>query len=182
MREAVELCPDLMTNEVTYNIISRAIEAEIMPFCKEKSISVITSMTLMQGILAGIYNNIEDIPGHQAHSRHFKNERGQGTSRHYEDGAEDEINIVMKILREISADLNISVAQLSIAWVFANKQVDCALLGSRNEFELLENIKAAEIVLPSDIVEKINEISLPILQKLGNNADYYENTVNSRIY
>ncbi|MCL2773806.1 MAG: aldo/keto reductase [Oscillospiraceae bacterium] len=182
LREAVGLCPDLMTDEVTYNIISRAIEAEILPFCKEKNISVITSMTLMQGILAGIYKTIADVPPHQAHSRHFKNERGQGTARHYEDGAESEIDEVMKVLREIAANLNISVAQLSIAWVFANDQIDCALLGSRNEAELLENIKAAEIKLPPDVVAQINAVSLPVLQKLGNNADYYENTKNSRIY
>ena len=182
MREAIELCPDIAVNEMTYNIISRAIEAEILPFCKENNISVITSMTLMQGVLTGRYSRIEDIPAHQAHSRHFRNERGQGTSRHYEEGAESEISEVLKTLCEIAANLNISAAQLSIAWVFANKQVDCALLGSRNESELLENIKAAEIVLPPDIIEQINAVSLPVLKKLGSNADYYENSKNSRIY
>ena len=180
--EALEFCPDLAVNEVTYNIISRAIEFEILPLCREKNISVITSMTLMQGILAGIYDKIEDIPPNQAHSRHFKNERGGKTSRHYEEGAEDEILEVMKVLREISKDLNISVAQLSAAWVFANGQVDCALLGSRNENELTENIKAAEIILAQDTVERINAVSLPVLKKLGSNADYYENTKNGRIY
>ena len=182
MREALEFCPEISVNEMTYNIISRAIEAEILPFCKEKNISVLTSMSLMQGVLTGRYAKIEDIPPHQAHSRHFKNERGQGTSRHYENGAEDEISTVLKSLVEISTYLNISVAQLSIAWVFANNQVDCALLGSRNEAELMENIQAAGIVLPRETVEKINRISLPVLEKLGNNADYYENTKNSRIY
>jgi aryl-alcohol dehydrogenase-like predicted oxidoreductase len=185
MGEAIGLCPDsapLSVNEMMYNIISRAIEAEILPFCENHNISVITSMTLMQGILAGTYDKIEDIPYNQAHSRHFINERGQGTSRHYEDGAENEIMEVMKVLREIAANLNITVAQLSIAWVFANKQVDCALLGSRNEAELLENIKAAEITLAPDIVSQINAVSLPVLEKLGNNADYYENSKNSRIY
>jgi len=182
MREALELCPELSVNEMTYNIISRAIESEILPFCKEKNISVITSMSLMQGVLTGRYTKIEDIPPHQAHSRHFRNERGAGTSRHYENGAEEEITEVLKTLDEVSKDLNISVAQLSIAWVFANKQVDCALLGSRNQAELLENIQAAEIVLAPDIAEKINKISLPVLKKLGDNADYYENTKNSRIY
>ena len=182
MREALELCPELSVNEMTYNIISRAIEEEILPLCQEKNISMITSMSLMQGVLTGRYKKIEDIPPHQAHSRHFKNERGQGTARHYEDGAEEEIIEVLKTLNEISANLNISVAQLSIAWVFANKQIDCALLGSRNEAELLENIQAAEIILTPDIVGKINAVSLPVLKKLGNNADYYENTKNSRIY
>ena len=182
MREALELCPDLSVNEMTYNIISRAIEAEILPFCKENNISVITSMSLMQGVLTGRYAKIEDIPPHQAHSRHFKNERGKGTSRHYEDGAEAEIVEVLKTLNEISEKFNISVAQLSIAWVCANKQVDCALLGSRNESELLENIQATGIILTPEAVEKINAVSLLVLQKLGNNADYYENSKNSRIY
>ena len=182
MREAIELCPDLAANEIAYNIISRAIEAEIMPCCKQNNIAVITSMSLMQGVLAGRYAAIEDIPAYQARSRHFKNERGQGLSRHFEDGAEAETAAVLDALREIAAELNISVAQLSVAWVFANGQVDCALLGSRSESELLENIRAAVIVLPEWAVEKINLISLPVLNKLGNNADYYENDKNSRIY
>ena len=181
-REALDLCPELSVTEMTYNIISRAIESEILPFCLEKNISVITSMSLMQGILTGRYAKIEDIPPNQAHSRHFKNERGLGTSRHYEDGAEDEITEVLKTLSSLSTQLNITVAQLSVAWVFANKQIDCALLGSRNETELTENIRAAEIILSPDIVEKINAVSLPVLKKLGDNPDYYENTKNSRIY
>jgi aryl-alcohol dehydrogenase-like predicted oxidoreductase len=139
-------------------------------------------MALMQGILSGRYVNLEDIPFNQAHSRHFKNERGQGTSRHFEEGAEDEIMEVLKTLTELSAKLKISIAQLSIAWIFANDSVDCALLGSRNEDELAENIGALDIVLPDAVIEQINEVSLPVLKKLGNNADYYENSKNSRIY
>jgi len=182
MKEALSLCPDISANELTYNIISRAIEAEILPFCKNNKVSLFTSMTLMQGVLTGRYAKLEDIPAYQARSRHFKNERSLGLSRHYENGAEDELIEVLKALNEISANSGISVAQLAIAWVFANEAVDCALLGCRNEAELIENIKASEIKLEADIVAQINALSLPILKKLGNNADYYENDKNSRIY
>lgn len=182
MKEALGICPEMIVNEMSYNIISRAIEAEIIPFCNENNISLITSMALMQGILSGRYASIEDIPPNQAHSRHFKNERGQTASRHFEDGAEEEIVEVLKTLAEISAELGISIAQLSIAWIFANESVDCALLGSRSEAELLENIAAADIVLSPDVIAQIDAVSLPVLKKLGNNADYYENSKNSRIY
>lgn len=182
MKEALSFCHDMSVNEVTYNIISRAIEAEIIPFCREKNIGIITSMALMQGILTGTYDRIEDIPPHQAHSRHFKNERGMGTSRHFEDGAEDEISAVLKTLRQIAPELNISVAQLSVAWVLANEQIACTLIGSRNENDIVSNIHAAEIKLPKSVIEQINEVSLPVLQKLGSNPDYYENSKNSRIY
>ncbi|MDD4774300.1 MAG: aldo/keto reductase [Eubacteriales bacterium] len=182
MTEAISLCPDMCVNEITYNIISRAIETEIMPFCVNHGIALITSMTLMQGILAGSYKTAEEIPPHQAHSRHFKNERGRGTSRHREEGAEEEIFNVLRILRDISAQLGITPAQLSAAWVLANKNVDCALVGSRSEYQLAQNMASASVILPDEITEQINAVSLPALKKLGSSADYYENSAGSRIY
>jgi len=147
MREALAVCPYIAINELPYNIISRAIETEIMPFCIEHGIAVISSMTLQQGILTGAYRTAADVPPHQAHSRHFKHERGKGTSRHGGDGAEEEVFDVVSCLREIADELNISMSQLSIAWVLSNPGISSALVGSRNERELVENIMAMHIDL-----------------------------------
>ncbi len=169
-------------NEMTYNIFSRAIEKEVVPFCVENEISVVGSMALQQGILADIYKNPEDIPPAQAHSRHFKQERGGDQSRHYEDGAEAEIFEALAKLRKLAAELNMPMARLAIAWVLAKPAIDCTLVGSRNISELKENALAAATELSADTVKLIDEISQPVLNKLGHNADYYENTKNSRIY
>ena len=182
LKEALAVCGDIAVNEMPYNIISRAIEAEIMPFCSEHKIKIISSMALQQGVLAGIYKTADDVPPHQAHSRHFAQERGKGTSRHYEAGAEAEVFETVALLREISAGLGITVAQLSVAWILANSGIACALIGSRNETELEENIKTMEIKIPADIIKKITVSSETILKKLGNNPDYYENSKDSRIY
>jgi aryl-alcohol dehydrogenase-like predicted oxidoreductase len=182
LKEAARFCSEIAVNEMPYNIISRAIEAEIMPYCAERGIGIISSMTLQQGVLAGIYGTADDVPPHQAHSRHFAQERGKGTSRHYEAGAEKEVFQTVAVLRDLSAELGVSVAQLSVAWVLANSRIACALIGSRNERELDENIRAAELRLPAGALEKINQVSLGVLQKLGNNPDYYENSKESRIY
>jgi aryl-alcohol dehydrogenase-like predicted oxidoreductase len=181
-REAVGLCPEIAVNEMPYNIISRAIEAEIMPFCEEHKIAIISSMTLQQGVLTGIYKTAADVPAHQAHSRHFAHETGKGTSRHNEAGAEKEIFKTVDVLRKLSAELKVSIPQLSIAWVLANKGIACALIGSRNEAELIENVKVLSYSLPTDAKKAIDEASLEVLVKLGNNPDYYENSKNSRIY
>jgi aryl-alcohol dehydrogenase-like predicted oxidoreductase len=182
LREAVSFCPGIAVNEMPYNIISRAIEAEIMPYCAEQGIRIISSMTLQQGVLAGIYRTADDVPPHQAHSRHFAQERGKGVSRHYEAGAEEEVFRTVALLRELSAELGVSTAQLSVAWVLANPHIATALIGSRNEKELDENIRASELALPAGVVEKINKASLAVLEKLGNSPDYYENSKESRIY
>jgi aryl-alcohol dehydrogenase-like predicted oxidoreductase len=182
MKEAAAVCSEIAVNEMPYNIISRAIEAEIMPYCAGQGIKLISSMTLQQGVLAGIYQTAGDVPPHQAHSRHFAQERGKGTSRHYEAGAEDEVFKTLALLRELSAALGISAAQLSVAWVLANPAIASALIGSRNEQELEDNIKASELKLPKDVMDKINGVSLEVLKKLGNSPDYYENSRESRIY
>jgi aryl-alcohol dehydrogenase-like predicted oxidoreductase len=74
------------------------------------------------------------------------------------------------------------VAQISVAWVLANPHIACALIGSRNQGELDENIRAAELKLPAGALDRINQVSLGVLKKLGNNPDYYENSRESRIY
>jgi aryl-alcohol dehydrogenase-like predicted oxidoreductase len=182
MKEAVSLCPDIAVNEMPYNIISRAIEAEIMPFCAEHRIAIISSMTLQQGILTGLYKNAADVPAHQAHSRHFSMETGRGTSRHGEAGAEDEMFETVKVLRDIASDLKISASQLSIAWALANPEIATALIGSRNTAQLEENLQALSIKLPREAKERIDTASKKVLDKLGFNPDYYENSKNSRIY
>jgi aryl-alcohol dehydrogenase-like predicted oxidoreductase len=182
MQEAVSLCPDIAVNEMPYNIISRAIELEIMPFCAEHRIAVISSMTLQQGVLTGLYKSADDVPAHQAHSRHFSMETGKGTSRHGEAGAEAAVFETLVLLRDVAADLKISMAQLSIAWALANPGIASALIGARNTAELEENVKVLSIKLPREAKEKIDRVSQKVLDKLGNNPDYYENSKNSRIY
>ncbi|HHU79057.1 MAG: aldo/keto reductase [Caldicoprobacterales bacterium] len=181
MKEVLDTGAEPVMNEMTYNILSRAIEKEVLPYCIEKDISIVGSMALQQGLLAGIYQKPEDVPPHQAHSRHFRHERGKGTSRHGEAGAETEVFEVVQRLREIADGMGIHIAQLSIAWVLAKTGIACTLVGSRNEKELLSNIKAAELNLTTELVREIDRLSEPVLEKLGHNPDYYENPKNSRI-
>jgi aryl-alcohol dehydrogenase-like predicted oxidoreductase len=182
LREAAAVCPEIEANEMSYNIISRAIEAEIVPYCNAHNIAVISSMALQQGVLTGKYKTAADVPPHQAHSRHFAQERGKGTSRHYEGGAETGVFQVVDLLRELSAELGVSPAVLSIAWVLANPSVSCVLTGSRNETQLAENLAALELKVPPEALAQITAISRPVLDTLGNSPDYYENSAQSRIY
>ena len=169
-------------NELTYNIVSRAIEAEIVPYCIKHNISIIGSMGLQQGLLAGIYQTADDVPKHQAHSRHFAQFRGEETSRHDEEGAEQEIFDVVDQLRKIAADMNIHIAQLSIAWILKKPFIASTLVGSRNLDELKMNVKACTLTISDEVEALIDKISLPTLEKLGNSPDYYEHRSKSRTY
>ena len=181
-QEALETGARIDVNELPLNIFSRAIEAEIQPFCVSRGISVICSMALQQGVLTGLYKSADEVPMHQAHSRHYKHERGGGTSRHGEYGAEAEMFEALDHLRRIAKDTGVTLPQLAIAWTIARPGVAATLVGSRTVEELEENIVAASFTLAPEIIDQIDRVSRPVLDKLGFNADYYESTENSRIY
>jgi aryl-alcohol dehydrogenase-like predicted oxidoreductase len=182
MREALKTGARIDTNEMPYNIFSRAIEAEIQPFCVTHGISIISSMALQQGVLTGHYKNANEVPMHQAHSRHYRDERGGGTSRHGENGAEAEMFEALGQLRRIADDAGVTLPQIAIAWTMSRAGVASTLVGSRTVKELDENILAASLVFAPEIIARIDCASHPVLEKLGNNADYYESIENTRVY
>ena len=182
MEEVVSTGVQVDVNELTYNIVSRAIEVEIAPYCMARNIGIVGSMGLMQGLLAGIFKTAGDVPKYQAHSRHFAHFRGAGTSRHNENGCEKELFEVVNHLRRIAADLNIHMAQLAIAWILKKPFMVSTLIGSRNIDELRMNVEACNMEITDEVETLIDEISLPILKRLGNSPDYYENRLKSRIY
>lgn len=182
MQEILSMNIPLAINELPYNILVRAIEKDIIPFCKNNSISILGYMTLQQGLLAGIYNTVDDVPSHQAHSRHFNQSRFPEVTRHDEQGAEKETFACINALKRIAAEMGIHIAQLSIAWVRNKGDIALPLVGSRNIKELLSNYKAANIVLTDDIIDEIDNISQPVLDKLGYSPDMYENRIDTRIF
>jgi aryl-alcohol dehydrogenase-like predicted oxidoreductase len=182
MEEVIATGVQADVNEMTYNIVSRAIEAEIAPYCVENNIGIIGSMGLQQGILAGKYKTPEEVRPHQAHSRHFPEHRGQGTARHGEPGAEKEIFALIDQLREVAASLNIPLAQLAIAWILKKPFMASTLVGSRNVETLKANIDACSVEISDETEALVDKLSQPVLDILGNNPDYYEHSSKSRIF
>ncbi|MDR1455637.1 MAG: aldo/keto reductase [Tannerella sp.] len=182
MEEVLSTGVQVDVNEMPYNIVSRAIEAEIAPYCMANDVSIIGSMGLQQGLLAGIYPTPGDVPAHQAHSRHFSQAHGGAAARHGEAGVEKEMFECVDRLREIADGMHIHIAQLSIAWILKKPFMASTLVGSRNVAELETNVKACSYELPDEVEAQIDEISRPVLDALGNNPDYYEHSSKSRIF
>jgi len=181
MEEALATGTNIAANELAYNLLSRAIEDSILPYCGQQRIGVIGYMPLQQGLLSGKFTGFGAVKPMQARSRHFHRSRGEGT-RHGEDGAEAEIEVALQGIRQVADELGLHMIELSLAWVIANESIATAIVGSRNAEQLLLNARAADVVLAADVVARLNEITAPVLSKLGTNPDYYENRGNSRIY
>lgn len=167
-------------NELPYNLISRAIEETILPYCQKHQMGVIGYMPLQQGVLTGKYADLADVKPMQARSRHFHHSRGQGT-RHGEVGAEAEINNVLKEVQTIARELDLHMIVLCLAWAITNSAIATTIVGSRNVEQLELNAQAGSVELSRDVMVRLNRVSEPVLRKLGPSPDYYENRNHNRI-
>jgi aryl-alcohol dehydrogenase-like predicted oxidoreductase len=182
LREAAQTGVRIDINEITYNILSRAIEAAVLPYCRDHGVSVLASMTLAQGLLAGLYSTPEAVPPSQAHSRHFAQARGGTASRHGGGGYEDLVFSALADLKTIAAQNALSLPQMAIAWLISRPGVTAALVGSRSAGELAQNRTALDVRLSQAVMNRIDRASLDLLNAMGSDPDYYENSGNSRIW
>ena len=170
---------EIAVNELPYNLLCRAIEYDTLPYSAEKGIGVIGYMALLQGILADIFPTLSDVPVWQRRTRHF-NSTSTKECRHGEEGFEEETNIALQEIRNICKDTGLTMPEIAVNWILENQSVTCALIGSRNVKELEANVKAIEEPLSVDIKSKLDEITFPVMEKLGNHFDYYESAENDR--
>lgn len=167
-----------VTDQLPYNLIWRAIEDGILPYCREHNIGVLVYSPLMHGLLAGKYQTAADVPDGRARSRHFNTERS--LARHGEPGCEDETFAALAAIQEVSDGLGRTIADVALAWVAAQPGVSCVIVGARNPAQLNENIATLERPLPADAVEKLNSATDALKATLGPNPDMWQGSENSR--
>ncbi len=180
LEEVLALGVTLAINELPYNLLMRAIEAEILPFCRSRQIGVIGYMTLMQGVLAGDFTSFDELPPIRTRTRHFSSKRVG--SRHGEAGLESETLAALQAVRAIAREQNLPLPDLALAWSLANPGVGCVLAGCRNLEQLEENTRARDLKLSPVVLSRLNAVTEDLRQKLGSNPDFYQGKAHTRIW
>lgn len=174
MERALATGARIAANELPYSLLSRAIELEILPYCREHGIGVLAYMPLMQGLLTGKYASADEMPAARTRTRHFSGDRPQ--SRHGEPGAEKELFEALDGIRRIAGSLGVSMTELALAWCVANPAITCVLAGARNVAQLEANAGAMSGKLAPETVEELDAATKALKEKLGPSFDYFENT------
>jgi aryl-alcohol dehydrogenase-like predicted oxidoreductase len=126
--------------QIEYSLISRGIEDEILPACRELGVAVTAYGVLSRGLLSGHWSPQRDLdPGDfRAHSPRFAREN----LAH---------NLALAdALRSIAETKAASVAQVAIAWVLSRGDDIVPLIGARRRDRLHEALGALELTLSAD--------------------------------
>ena len=146
--EKIQPIHPIAAMEPAYSMITRGIEDQILPYCREHNMGVVTYSPLQQGILTGAPIDVEgmDEGDFRRNNPNFK-EPVLGLNRK-----------LVEELRPIAEKNGASVAQLAIAWVLRLPEVTSALNGARVSAEIEDSVKGGNLKLSSEDIAAIEKL------------------------
>ena len=141
----------LISSQPQYSMLWRVIEEEVVPASRELGVSQIVWSPIAQGVLSGKYKPGEQPP---AGSRATDD---KGGARMIERFMRDDVLQSVQKLAPIAHELDLTMAQLAIAWVLQNDNVAAALVGASRPEQVTENVKASGVRIPSELMDRIDE-------------------------
>jgi aryl-alcohol dehydrogenase-like predicted oxidoreductase len=149
----------IVSNQPQYSMLWRRIEDAVLPLSKQLGIGQIVWSPVAQGVLAGKY-----LPGEQPPEG---SRATNAEDRRFMEGLlGDDVLAAVQELRPIADDLNITMAQLAIAWVLREPGVSSAIVGASRPEQVEENAAASGIELGADVLERIDATLAPVLSAL----------------
>jgi aryl-alcohol dehydrogenase-like predicted oxidoreductase len=131
-----ELGFQLISNQPQYSALWRVIEEEIVPTSAELGISQI------------VWSPIGT--------------RGADMIKRY---MNDDVLSRVQELQPVADELDLSLAQLAVAWVLQNDNVASAIIGASRPEQVHENVKASGVTIPAELLTRIDDALGDVVEK-----------------
>jgi aryl-alcohol dehydrogenase-like predicted oxidoreductase len=137
--------------QIEYSLLSRGIEAEILPTCRSLGIGVTAYGVLSRGLLSG----------HWSRDRALTRGDFRGFAPRFSGENLDRNLSLVEALRAIANEKKMTVAQLAIAWALSRGSDIVPLVGARRRDRLAEALRAVDVTLTSDDLARIERAVPP---------------------
>ena len=143
------------TYQAYYSLASREVELEIMPLCEEQGLGITCWSPLSGGFFTGKYRRGKPMParGRRVDPENVTNifapvdvEKGYDT---------------VEVLETVAQKHNATIPQVSLAYLLTKPTISSVVVGSQKIEHLKDNIKASELKLDKEDIEKIHNASEP---------------------
>ena len=140
----------IVSNQPVYNMLTRYIERDIIPLCEREGIGQVVFSPLAQGILTGKYK-----PGQQPEKgTRAANEQ---QSMFMQDMLNDKTLTAVQNLNGLAQQQGYTLAQMALAWILRQQDVSAAIIGATSVKQVQENLKASDITLSDDVLQRIDQ-------------------------
>jgi aryl-alcohol dehydrogenase-like predicted oxidoreductase len=145
--------PRFVSQQIHYTLEAREAEYELAPLSLDQGLGILVWSPLAGGLLSG---------------KHRRDTTPEGTRQlagWTEPPIRDQERLwnIVDALVQIAGELNISAAQVALAWTLGRPAVASVIIGGRNEKQLRDNLGAAEVKLSDAQRERLDQVSAPPL-------------------
>ena len=146
IRKANSVCK-LTAIQSEYSMMWREPEKEIIPLLEELNIGFVPFAPLGRGFLTGMLDK----------NSTFKNNDFRSIVPRFEKENLEANQVLVELIKEIANKKNITLPQVALAWVLAQKSFIVPIPGTRNLERLKDNISSADVLLTEEELKDINE-------------------------
>jgi len=159
--KAVSKFGEITSLQPPYSMLDKRVEDDILPYCLENEIGVISYSPMQSGVLTDKISRswIENLA--QDDWRKEKLEYLQ------EPLLTPTLTLIDK-LKAFSATKEIKLSGLAISWVLSHKAITSAIVGARKEQQIEETINASAIELTKEQLEQIDNYFAEYKEELKN--------------
>ncbi|PQA60121.1 aldo/keto reductase [Siphonobacter curvatus] len=135
----------LASEQVSYSMLNRSIEADIVPYTQKKNLSIIAYSPLERGLLTGKYFKDSQLKADDHRNGYF----GQFPA--------EKIKTFLAAITPLAEAKGATVSQLVLRWTTLQPGISVVLAGARNATQAIENAQAMHVDIRAEEMTFINQ-------------------------
>ena len=136
-----------------YNLLFRQIEREMLPFCAEDGVGVISYNPIAGGLLSGKHDRSTAPP---SGSRFTLGSAGPMYQERY---WHERMFDTVEALRTLADQAGVSLVTLAVAWVLANQAITAPIIGASRPEQLDASLAAASYALDPGLKRQLDDLT-----------------------
>jgi aryl-alcohol dehydrogenase-like predicted oxidoreductase len=130
-----------------YSLAGRELEREMIPLLEDQELGLLVWSPLAGGFLSGKF------------TREGAGEGGRRASFDFPLINREKTYDIIDVLRKIATDHEVSVSQIALAWLLAQRVVTSVIIGARKPEQLEDNLRSIEVTLSSEELKALDDVS-----------------------
>jgi aryl-alcohol dehydrogenase-like predicted oxidoreductase len=130
-----------------YTIAGRDLERELAPLLRDQKLGLMVWSPLAGGFLSGKY------------TRNTSTESGRRVNFDFPPVNKEKAYDIIDVMQEIATSKGVTVAQIALAWLLHQTVVTTVIIGAKRPEQLQDNLKSTEVVLSTEELSKLDEVS-----------------------
>ena len=151
-------------HQLCYNLYWRKAEADMIPYCEENNIAVISYSSIAQGILTGKFS----------HDPVFESNDSRSHTVFFQSDVWPYLSATTKKLKLIATAIDCPLHHIAIQWVIEQKVINSVIVGARNGSQVRDNVASLDRKIPVEIIKKVTEISNEAIKHLPDEENIFK--------